>query len=56
MEKHHWKNLTDQNYFGCYCLLKLGPVETGKVRTSGTSGGGGHDTATGTGEIGRAHV
>jgi hypothetical protein len=33
-------------------LLKLGPVETGKARTSGTGGGGGgvwHDTATGTG-------
>jgi len=32
-----------------YCSLKLGPVEAGKVNTSGTGGGGGHETATGTG-------
>jgi hypothetical protein len=29
-------------------LLKFGPVEAGKVNTSGTGGGGGHETATGT--------
>jgi hypothetical protein len=29
-------------------LLKLGPVETGNSRISGTGGGGGHETATGT--------
>ena len=32
-----------------YRSLKLGPVETGKVNTSGAGGGGGHETATGTG-------
>src|SRR3990167_8168973 len=28
--------------------FKLGPVEAGEVRTAGSDGGGGHDTATGT--------
>ena len=32
-----------------YRSLKLGPVETGKVNTSGAGGGGVHETATGTG-------